>query len=86
MKFRVSRVSDGQVKPCEEAKAEELTTYVPMQDEAKGYIRKENGWTVEIDDLNSLIQFKERYGEIVILDSCREECPHEIEIYDDYRE
>lgn len=41
---------------------------------------------VEINSLEELIKFKEKYGEIIITTGSYEEYPHQIEIYDGYRE
>lgn len=43
-------------------------------------------WVVKIDSLKMLLQFQEKYGEIVLQKSDYKEVPLEIEIYDYYRE
>ena len=73
MKFIVSRTSIwNNASPCEEAKREEF----------------EDGpdWTIEINSLEELINFRKKYGEIILTASVLPEIDNEIEIYDDYRE
>ena len=54
-----------------------------------GYITRDNGmmdvWSIEINSLEELIEFVDKYGEIVIYDSMGNS-HKEIEIYDDWRE
>lgn len=43
-------------------------------------------WVVKIESLKMLLQFQEKYGEIILQKSNYKEVPLEIEIYDYYRE
>ena len=56
----------------------------------KGFITRDNGfvpaWTIEINTLEELITFNEKYGNIVITEHYRNRAYKEIEIYDWYRE
>ena len=76
MKFIVSRTSlwsrDNNDSPCEEAKAKRL--------------ENNRVWTIEINTLEELINFRKKYGEIILTISTYPEIDNEIEIYDDYRE
>jgi len=47
---------------------------------------KENVWTIEINNLNELINLIKEEGKIVILETSYKEAPFGIEIYNDYRE
>ncbi len=56
----------------------------------KGYITRDNGtwdvWSIEINSLEELVDFVNKYGEIVIgFDYNNKEYKY-VEIYDDYRE
>ncbi len=43
-------------------------------------------WAIDIDTLEDLLKFKEKYGDLVITTSIKNEYINEIEIYDDWRE
>ena len=54
-----------------------------------GYIEREfedEGWFVEIDTLEELLEFTNKYGDIVFGKTYRNYEMNGIEIYDDYRE
>ena len=55
-----------------------------------GYIIRDNGlitvWTIELNTLDELIAFYNKYGEIIIQKCWLNESYMQIEIYDDYRE
>ena len=55
-----------------------------------GWITRDNGmidvWFVEINTLDELMKFCEKYGDIVITNSIRNETYKKILIYDDYIE
>ena len=76
MKFKISRTSLWhREKPCEEAT---LTNDVDRN--------KLPYWILEINSLDDLIKFIEKYKRIVIEDEAYNIDLPEIEIYDDYRE
>lgn len=56
----------------------------------KGWIVRDNGlidvWSVEVNTLDELVEFYNKYGRLVIKDCMWNEAYKEIEIYDDYRE
>ena len=56
----------------------------------KGYITRNNGtidvWLLELNNLEELVEFVDKYGEIVIGTDWRNKDYKSIEIYDDYRE
>ena len=56
----------------------------------KGDITRDNGmigvWSVEFNTLEELIEFCDKYGDVVITNCTRNKAYKEIEIYDDYRE
>ncbi len=74
MTFIVKRASDLTARPCEEAR--------------RGFAAKikslKNAWVVEIDSLEDLVDFKNKYGAIVLDDY--NERYSEILIYDDWIE
>lgn len=55
----------------------------------KGHITRDNGirdvWSIEINSIEELIEFVNKYGEIVVQDDFCSDYK-EIEIYDDWRE
>ena len=55
-----------------------------------GYITRDNGmvevWTVEINTLEELMEFYDKYGSIIIHTFFWSDDVHMLEIYDDYRE
>lgn len=76
MKFLVTRTSLynrwGSNSPCKEAK-QEMSEDGPI-------------WTIEINTLEELINFRKKYGDIILTISIYPEIDYKIEIYDDYRE
>lgn len=56
----------------------------------EGWITRDNGaidvWSVELDTLDELMEFCEKYGEVVIQDCMWNKAYKEILIYDDYIE
>jgi hypothetical protein len=72
MKFLIERTSNNEYakQPCPEAYA--------------GYI--DGDWVVHIEDLDDLIDFVKRYGNIIISAESSYNTLPTIEIYDDYRE
>lgn len=56
----------------------------------RGYITRDNGtidvWSLELNNLEELVEFVNKYGEIVIGNDWRNKDYKSIEIYDDYRE
>jgi len=81
---------DTTLKTIESAKKYEcarLGNPVQMNGFVRVYNKKKSmAWTLEIDNLEDLIKFTDKYGEVVIKNSYYKEIPYEIEIYDDYRE
>jgi hypothetical protein len=74
MIFRISRVSNwGENKqPCEEAV------------KVDSNVRKDGHWEVEIKSLKHLVDFMEKYGQLIVgIDIGRNVC---IDIYDDCAE
>lgn len=56
-----------------------------------GYIQRTftgagNGWFITINTLEELLEFKNKYGNIIIGECSSNRCIQGIEIYDDYRE
>ena len=77
MKYIVRRASVwGNVKPCEEAKEE----YIPYKDS------KTKVWMVEIETIEELMNFQQKYGDIIIGNSIIYKGYADILIYDDYIE
>ena len=77
MKFVVTRTSLWKdQKPCRDAVKKEVTLSKPN----KGTI---DVWIIEIRDLEDLMKFYNKYGNIVIRKSRYKELPVAIEIYDD---
>lgn len=77
MKYIVRRASvRGNVKPCEEAKQEHIT----YKD------GNENVWMVEIETIEELMNFQQKYGDIIIGTSIIYDGHPDILIYDDYIE
>lgn len=48
--------------------------------------RKESAYTIELESLEDLQDFINKYGHVVIQETDYKEVPLEIEIYDDWRE
>lgn len=78
MKFIVKRASQwiNEPCPCEEAKQDT----VPYKD------GKEKVWMIKINTIKELMNFKHKYGDIIIRDSISYVGYSEILIYDDYIE
>lgn len=78
MKYIVRRASiwNDDTCPCEEAEQKTIPN--------KGEKRKV--WMVKINNLKNLMEFKEKYGDIIIQDSILYKGYTEILIYDDYIE
>lgn len=77
MKYIVRRASVwGDVQPCEEANQE----YISYKD------GKEKVWMVEIGTIEELMNFQQKYGDIIIGYSIIYEGYPDILIYDDYIE
>lgn len=55
-----------------------------------GYITRDNGtidvWSVEINNLDELMEFCNKYGDVIIQNCMWNKTYKEIEIYDSYRE
>lgn len=78
MKYIVKRASQwsNEICPCEEAK-QELVTYKN---------KKEKVWMVKINTIKELMDFRNKYGDIIIRSSILYGEYDEILIYDDYIE
>ncbi|MEN6296989.1 MAG: hypothetical protein ABFC92_03460 [Rectinema sp.] len=76
MKFLVKRTSfwDNK-KPCDEAKEEDV----------KLWGESTEAWVIEISSLEELLDFVNKYGDLIISTGATEPT-FKIEIYDDYRE
>lgn len=72
MRFIVSKTTGGDEKPCKEA--------IKLIDSKNG------DWCVDINTLEELIVFIQKYGDIVMTTSLYSENEFEIEIYDTWRE
>lgn len=87
MKFIVNRASIwSNARPCWEAVPETISY------NSCGKQREENVWVVELGNLNELMKFKEKYGNLVVGDrifgfGTEKEVHYDtITIYDDYLE
>lgn len=82
MKFIITRTSSwNDSPPCEEVKREIVNNGRSGED-----YREHNVWTIEINTLEELINFTNKYGRIVIEEYWLNNRYKEIEIYDYYRE
>ena len=83
MKFIVTRTSDWNDKrcPCKEA-----TREIVNNDRTGEDYRERNVWTIELNTLEELISFTNKYGRIVVEEYWLNSKYKEIEIYDGYRE
>ncbi len=87
MKFLISRTSmlcKENKKPCEEAVKEKYKAIVPF---TNNEIRELEGWFIEINSLEELLEFQKKYDEELVIsrDNLNKNLI-EIEIYDSYRE
>lgn len=77
MKFSVERTSDffHEKCPCENANksTDSILDDVPL-------------WTIEINSLTELIDFIDKYGQVILAHNPRGDIFPNIEIYDSYRE
>ena len=81
MKFLITRTSlfwDDDEKPCGE---DGLKKVKYLSDKGNEY----EGWLLNIDNLEELINFQNNYGDIIISDGVNKKLK-EIEIYDSWRE
>ena len=82
--FRVERTSfrDSKEQPCNEAvlkKTREMTN--------EGSHKKREVWEVNMNLLDELITFRDKYGELILdHNPSLPQIPDSIEIYDDWRE
>ncbi len=82
--FRVEKTSlrGSPEKPCDEAVLKETQEVV-----GDGSVKSREVWVVNIDSLNAMITFRDKYGELILdQDPCFLQIPDSIEIYDDWRE
>ena len=73
MRFRIKRTSDRKNCPCRESV----------------FNRETQEYNIEINTLEELVAFSEKYGELILKDDNyygKEKYIPSIEIYDDYRE
>ena len=53
----------------------------------EGSVKPREVWVVQMDSLDELITFRDKYGELILdNDSSFPQIPDSIEIYDDWRE
>lgn len=76
MEFLIRRINDSGQKPCDEAQ--------PINED-------ENSWFIEINSLEELLAFQEKYKEELVIGKTPEwyhqpEFPYSLVIYDDSRE
>lgn len=76
--FTVGRVSARWEKPCEEARDETERWPYPNPE-----VRR---WVVEFADLDALLAFAKKYGDVIISADPHIDGPPEITIYDGYIE
>ena len=83
MKFVISRTSmwNNNEKPCDEAIEE--TCYF---NDLNGNTFKRKRWIIQINSLDELLKFKEKYESELVITTTYYDGSYEIEIYDDYRE
>jgi len=85
MKFIVDRTTTRFRNPYRQPIAEAVRESVTMPD-YKGGERTEDRWVVQIDDIDTVVSFVARYGELVFEEHDAQGIDGYIEIYDDYRE
>ena len=79
MTFLVDRVSLwGTGCPCEESK--QMTLFSDITKREKEF------WTIQVNSLEELMDFKNKYGDIILQDSIRVKGWSEVLIYDGYIE
>lgn len=81
---RVERTSlrGSPEKPCDEAVLKETSELID-----DGSPKACNVWVINIDSLDELITFRDKYGELILdHDPSFQQIPDSIEIYDDWRE
>jgi hypothetical protein len=82
--MRVERTSlrGSPKRPCDEAVLKETQE---MTD--GGSLKPRQVWVINIDLLDELITFRDKYGELILdQDPCFLQIPDSLEIYDDWRE
>lgn len=81
MKFLISRTSNRNMEDIEEARKEDY-----VEEIIKGKPKVVEGWFIEINTLQELLNLKTRFNEELIITTRYGTDIPEIEIYDDYRE
>ena len=82
--FRVEKTSlrGSPEKPCDEAVLKETQEMT-----SEGSVKPREVWVVNMDSLDELITFRDKYGELILdHDPSFPQIPDSIEIYDDWRE
>ena len=82
--FRVEKTSlrGSPEKPCDEAVLKETQEMT-----GGGSVKPLEVWVVNMDSLDELITFRDKYGELILdHDPSFPQIPDSIEIYDDWRE
>ena len=87
MKFLISRASisyDEDAAPCEKAIKEK---YVVINSTTNYKMEEKEGWFIEINTLEQLLEFQNRYDDLIIIkrDDLNKDLI-EIKIYDSYAE
>ena len=87
MRFVVERTSTyGITKPCEEAREENVKSYLYDSYEFKNREERiESKWVIELKNLQEMLDFVKKYRQVIIEDDGWYEIPV-IEIYDSWRE
>lgn len=80
MEFKVTRTSTN-ARPCPEAYPKHFLDLKSLDPEENS-----KGWAVRLETLDELLQFVQRYGEVVIGPWRWNPQVLQIEIYDSYRE
>lgn len=78
MNFIIYRTSNHVDKPCEEA--------ILKKHMLENQGDSSEGWTVEINSIEDLVDFTDKYGNIIIKGRDSFHPVSSIEIYDDFRE